>query len=62
MVSGRTLLGMEKLVGWKFVNCCSLLCSDYTSSAFPYAIVVITARTWNKRHTVSVSTFLPYVI
>lgn len=45
MVSGRTLLGMEKLVGWKLVNCCFSVCSDYTSSSFPYAIVVVTDRT-----------------
>lgn len=62
VVSGRTLLGMENLVEWMLVNCCSSVCSDYTSSSFPYAIVVIAARSWNKSCTVSGSTFLPYEI
>lgn len=61
-VCGRTLLEMEKLVGLKLVNYCSSVCSDHTFSSFPHAIVVITARKENERHTVSGSTFLPYVI
>lgn len=61
-VCGRTLLGMEKLVGWKLVNYCSSVSPDHTFSSFPHAIVVITARKQNERHIVSGSTFLPYVI